>query len=325
MSTFATVLSTGRYLPERRIANEDLTQFPKMSLPLIAAKTGVQARRHADDADCTSDLALRASRVCLQKCGFAPALLEGIILSTSSPDRPQPATATRVQGLLGATSAFALDVNAVCSGGIYALHLADSLIRSGRHKYILVIGAEIYSRILNPRDFSTYPYFGDGAGAILLGPSAEPGLIYTELGADGAGAELIRVPAGGSMMPPNKLSKPEDIYFKMSGREVFEFAVSKGSEILRAALTKCDLRAEQIRWFVSHQANINILNELADRLEVPREVFAVTLKEYGNTASASILITLDDLIDNGQVERGDLIALAAFGGGLAWGAGILRY
>ena len=322
---FATILSSGSYLPANIVSNQDLTQFPKNSLPLIEAKTGVKFRRHAAESECTSDLAYQACARCLGKIGFDPLKIDGIILSTSSPDRLQPATAARVQHLLNARVAFALDVNAVCSGGVYALHLADSLIRSGRHKHILVVAAEIYSRYLNPKDFSTYPYFGDGAGAVLLGAGEQPGILASELGADGSGAELIRVPAGGTMMPFSQMKSPEDRFFKMSGREVFDFAVSKGPAIAQSVLASCKLKASDIRWFISHQANINIVNEIASRLEAPVERFAVNLDKYGNTASASTLIALDELIDGGQMARGDLMVLFAFGGGLTWGACVIGY
>jgi 3-oxoacyl-[acyl-carrier-protein] synthase-3 len=322
---FAKILSTGSYLPARVVANEDLTQFPRPSIPLIAAKTGVEARRHAEESETTSDLALHAAQACVGKAGIDAAEIDGIILSTSTPDRLQPPTATRVQHLLGAAHAFALDINAVCSGGVYGLHLADSLIRSGRHQKILVIGAEIYSRFLNPRDFSTYPYFGDGAGAVLLGAADEPGILYTDAGADGAGSELIRVPAGGTRLPWASMQNPDDRFFKMSGREVYEFAVTKGSEITLAALEKCNLKPAEIRRFISHQANINIVRELAARVGVCEDAFFANLQKYGNTASASVFIALDELIASGGIARGDLVALVAFGGGLAWGTSIIRY
>jgi len=322
---FATILSTGSYLPAKNVVNEDLVQFPKLTIPLIAEKTGVRARRHAADTECTSDLAIQAALRCLQQINFDPALLDGIILSTSTPDRPQPPTATRVQSSLGATRAFAVDINAVCSGGLYALHFANSLIKSGSCRYVLIIGAEIYSRYLNPRDFSTYPYFGDGAGAILLGAAEEPGILCSEIGADGSGAELIRVPAGGTMLPWSRLEKPEDQFFKMNGKEVYQFAVTRGTEAAKSVLSQCGLSAAQIKRFISHQANINIVHELANRLEVPREAFFANLDRYGNTASASVMIALDELLKTGEVQRGELILLVAFGGGLAWGASIIRY
>lgn len=321
---FAKILATGSFLPERIVANEDLTQFPRPSIPLIAAKTGVEARRHAADSECTSDLAVQAAKRCLDKAGAESGQIEGIILSTSTPDRLQPPTATRVQHLLGATRAFAFDINAVCSGGLYALHLADSLIRSGRHGKILVIGAEIYSRFLNPRDFSTYPYFGDGAGAVLLGASDTAGVLYSEVGADGSGSELIRVPAGGTRLPWPSMQNQDDRFFKMSGKEVYEFAVTKGSEVIRSILERCNLQPCQIRRFISHQANINIIKELAVRVGVPETAFFANLQTYGNTASASVFIALDELIAEGGLASGDLVALVAFGGGLAWGGSVIR-
>jgi 3-oxoacyl-[acyl-carrier-protein] synthase-3 len=319
------VASTGRYLPERVVCNADLHQFPRTAIPLIEAKTGVRERRHAEISECTSDLATHAARSCLERASIAATDIDGIILSTSSPDRPQPATATRVQALIGATRAFAMDINAVCSGAVYALHLADGLIRSGLHRRILVVASEVYSRILNPRDFSTYPYFGDGAGAALLAASADAGVLASTLKCDGAKADVIQIPAGGSILPYRDAQDPDDQYFKMRGKDVFEFAVSKGAEVILEVLEAAGVSVGQVDCFITHQANINIINKIAEALSIPPERFVVNLDRYGNTASASVLIALDEARRNGALSGGGYCVIAAFGGGLSWGASVVRF
>jgi 3-oxoacyl-[acyl-carrier-protein] synthase-3 len=317
---------TGSYLPQKRVLNSELSQFPLGAIPLIEVKTGVKSRHFADPSEATSDLAAKAASACLKDAGVSVADVDGIILATSSPDRSIPATATRVQMLLGATSAFACDVNAVCSGAVYAIHLADGLIRSGMNRTVLVIAAEIYSRILNPKDFSTYPYFGDGAGAVLLTGSEKedgPRVLRTILKADGAGSDLIQVPAGGTMMPYSALSTPNQIFFAMNGRAVFEFAVSKGAAVIEEMLQAADLKRTQIAHVILHQANINIVNRIAELTNISRERFYVNLDEIGNTAGASVLIALDQLRKSGKSRAGDLAVVVAFGGGLSWGCSLV--
>lgn len=318
------VVGTGSYLPEKVVRNEDLKQFPAPSIALIAEKTGVRERRHAAEGESTSDLAARAGLAALANGKLNPADLDCIVLATSSPDRFQPATATRVQQLLGATRAFAFDVNSVCTGGVYALAIADSFIKSGFCRNALVIAAEVYSRFLNPQDISTYPYFGDGAGAVLLNATdTGPGIIRTILKADGGGADVIQVPGGGSMKP-FAACNPQDLFFKMKGREVFQFATTKGSEVIEELLSSAGLARESVACVITHQANINIIAELSQRLSIPREKFFVNLDRYGNTAGASVFIALDEALASGAAKSGDHLVLAAFGGGLSWGATLLK-
>jgi 3-oxoacyl-[acyl-carrier-protein] synthase-3 len=322
----ARITGTGSYVPELIVRNEDLTQFPATVLPLIAQKTGVKKRHHAAETQCTSDLAIAAGRRCLEKAGLAARNLDAIILATSSPDRLQPATATRVQQALGADRAFAFDMNSVCSGAVYALHVADSLIRSGSCRQVLVLAAEVYSRFLNPKDFATYPYFGDGAGAILLSAhEGDEGIVRTVLHSDGAGCDVIQIPAGGSMMPLNRLKQPADVYFKMKGKDVFEFAVSKGAAVVGELLAQAGVSAKEIDFVVPHQANVNIVDELAVRTGIDRSRFVVNLDRYGNTAAASIPLALDEFAQSGNVKPGNLGVLVAFGGGLSWAASLIRF
>ncbi|MRR52280.1 MAG: ketoacyl-ACP synthase III [Rhodocyclaceae bacterium] len=327
MSTTTMIRATGTYLPERVVLNGDFTQFPSASLPMIEEKTGVRARRYAAADECTSDMAAKAGRVCLDRAGLDPAQVEGIILATSSPDRVQPATATRAQHLLGATDAFACDVNSVCTGSVYAVALASAMISSGFCRNVLVIASELYSRILNPADFSTYPYFGDGAGACLLCAAGEGRgvVVDTVLHSDGSGADIIQVPAGGSMMPYAAMKQSKDLYFKMKGKEVFQFAVNRGAEVIDQLCAKAGVAKTDLAWVVPHQANINIIRELSQRTGIDRGKFYVNLERYGNTAGASVLIALDELWNGGSVRPGDLIMVVAFGGGLSWGASLIRY
>lgn len=320
-----TIQSTGRYLPDRFVHNDDLSQFPPASKHLISQKTGVFCRRQAGEQECTSDLAYRAARDCLSKIDFLPEHVDGIIVSTSSPDRTQPATATRVQHLLGATQAFAFDINSVCSGSTYGIALSDSLIKAGQCRNVLFIAAEVYSKILNKQDFSTYPYFGDGAGAVLFQRSRSGGgVLHSCLKTDGSGAETICVPAGGSMMPFDRLKHPALIYFKMKGREVFEFAVRRGAEIIRQLLDDTRISVSRIRCFICHQANVNIIIKIAETLNIPAERFYINLFRYGNTASASVPIALDEALEKQVVSKGDLAVTASFGGGLSWGANLIK-
>lgn len=320
------IASTGSYLPERVIRNEDLTQFPADAIPMIGEKTGVFARRFAGEGECTSDLASRAARACLDGISFPPGQVEAIVLSTSSPDRMQPATATRVQHLIGAAKAFAFDINSVCSGSVYGIALADALIRSERCRNVLLIASEVYSKIMNPKDFSTYPFFGDGSGAILFqaDPDASRGVLHSSLRTDGSGCDLIGVKAGGTMLPYEKIRNFRLALFSMRGIEVFNFAVDRGAEIIQQTADEAGVPLREIRCFVCHQANANIIRRISEKLDLPADRFFGNLHRYGNTASASVLISLDEILSEGLVSKGDLVITLAFGGGLSWGANLIR-
>jgi 3-oxoacyl-[acyl-carrier-protein] synthase III len=321
----AVIQSTGSYVPEKMIHNEAMAQFSGVAKLLISKKTGVFCRRHADKDQCTSDLALKAARCCLDRIEFPAHEIESIMLSTSSPDRMQPATATRLQYLLGATHAFAFDINSVCSGSTYGIALAQAMIRSGTCANVLFIAAETYSKILDPDDFSTYPYFGDGAGAILFGTGgSQKGVIGSILGTDGSGNDVICVPAGGTMLPIPRIEDPKSAYFHMKGRDVFKFAIEKGTQVIERLLAKAGLSASDISYFICHQANVNILLKIAEQLGVSEDRFYMNLFRYGNTASASVPIALDEAITRGFISEGDLVVTAAFGGGLSWGANLIQ-
>ncbi|MFZ0930905.1 MAG: ketoacyl-ACP synthase III [Syntrophobacteraceae bacterium] len=320
------IKATGSYLPDNVVFNEELTQFPEDSRPRIAIKTGVLCRRIAAEEACTSDLAIEAGRKCLEKANFPAEKLQGIVLSTSSPDRVQPPTATRTQAALGAPQAFAFDMNSVCAGSTYGICMADALIRSGRFENILFIAAEMYSKILNPNDFSTFPYFGDGAGAILFeAGNGEKGVQHSCLGSDGHLCEEVGVFGGGTMIPFKRLPHPNSVYLKMNGRAIKEFAMKRGTEILVRLARESGVSLDDVDCFMCHQANINILKELSSTLNIPFEKFYVNLDRYGNTASASVIIAMDEAIECNMIHEGSLVATVAFGGGLNYGANLIRF
>jgi len=320
------VCATGSYLPDITIHNEDLTQFSVEAQVLIREKTGVLSRRASPESACTSDLAVHAARICLGKADFPACDIEAIMVSTSSPDRMQPATATRVQHLLGAENAFAFDINSVCSGSTFGIAMADAMIKSGNHDNVLFIAAEMYSKILNKKDYSTYPYFGDGAGAILFknGDESGQGVLHSCLKTDGSKHDTICVPGGGTMIPYDKITNPRLAFFKMKGIDVFSFTVDKGPEIIRQISREADIDLNDIKCFICHQANINIIHKIAEQIAVPVERFFVNLHKYGNTASASVPVALDEAIADGFIAKGDLVLTVAFGGGLSWGANLIR-
>ncbi|MCX7816702.1 MAG: ketoacyl-ACP synthase III [Syntrophales bacterium] len=323
ISTF--LRATGSYLPEKVVRNADLGSLSLEAQELIYKKTGIVERRHAHDNEYTSDLAIKAASRCLERARIDPTDIDGIVLATSSPDRMQPATATRVQAELGAWRAFAFDINSVCSGSTYGIALCDAFIRSGMYRRILLVGAEVYSRILNKQDMSTYPFFGDGAGALLFeAGDMGAGVIHSCLATDGKGSEVITVPSGGTMLPYDKMTSPKQAYFRMRGAEVLTFSLDKGPKIIRRLLEETGVSMRHVRWFICHQANINIIRGIARELSLPEDRFYVNLDRYGNTAGASVLIALDEVVSNGLVEKGDLVVTVAFGGGLSWGANLIR-
>ena len=319
------IFSTGSYLPESVVPNEGLAQFPSASIKLIAQKTGVLSRRIASEDQCTSDLAIKAARSCLEKVDFPAESVQGIVLSTSSPDRIQPATATRVQHELGATGAFAFDINSVCSGSTFGICMADALIKSEKFENILFIASEMYSKILYKKDFGTFPLFGDGAGAILFrAGNSDRGVHHSCLRTDGSKSNAICIPAGGTMLPFEKTNSPRMAYFKMNGSAVFEFAAKQGTQIIIELLEESGTALKDVDWFIVHQANINIIETIASGLGVSKEKFVINLDRYGNTASASVLVALDEAISSNAIRKGELVVTSAFGGGLSWGANLIR-
>ena len=315
----AFIVNTAQYLPANEIFNDDLTQFPSKYRQLIEEKAGIKTRRHVTD-ECTSDLGALAVKELLCKTGLNPVEVEVLICATSSPDRIQPATATRIQELCGIKNAFAFDINSVCSGGIYGLKIASSLINDGA-KNVIVVASEVYSKILNPKDIATFPYFGDGAAAVLLSDHGAYELKDILLFSDGSGCDVIQVPAGGSMLPAAAVKKERDYYFSMEGQSVYRFACEKGSELIGLLSKRNEVMADRV---ITHQANLNIIKEIARRTAVSDEKFFINVDKYANTAGASVLIALNEYVESEEAKNENHVFLAAFGGGLSWGGCYLK-
>lgn len=316
----AYIHSFGTYIPPREISNEELSQFPPASLARIKIKTGVEKRRFSDSGF-SSDLAARAAADCLSKNPFPRDSVDTVILATSTPDRMIPATAALVSERLSIKNAFAFDINSVCSGGLAALMLAASLVESGAAANVLVIAADVYSRILNPRDFSTYPYFGDGAAALIVSREKSGIKIGRSLfRSDGSGYGVITVKAGAAEIRPVDLKTPSDSYFSMNGREVFDFAVSRVPEVILHLMDRDGISMGEVRQFILHQANINIIEKISDVIGSDISMFFTNLQKYGNMAGASCLVALSEYLDSSPEIKDGFIILSSFGGGLSWGA-----
>lgn len=320
------IIGTGSYLPPHEIANESLQQFPATSLPLIAQKTGILARRHAESHVLTSDLGFEAATRCLERAAVEPSQVDVVILGTSTPDKPIPATATKVATRLGAVNALCYDLNSVCSSAVVALQQARSFIVSGYARNVLIITADCYSKILNPRDFSTYPYFGDGAGAVLLSGSIRSRLELLDgvFGSDGSGYETITVAKTASAAPPPDGGSVPPYYFQMNGRAVMEFVTSRVPGAITQLLVKHGVQADSVSALILHQANINIIREIGRQLNIPADRVFHNLERYGNTAAASVLIALDEYLRSSAPAPSSYIITCAFGGGLTWGSNLIK-
>ncbi|NDY91616.1 beta-ketoacyl-ACP synthase III [Ideonella livida] len=322
---YARITGTGSALPARRVSNQELAaelaaRGLETSDEWIVERTGIRARHFADAQTCTSDLATRAARHALEAAGRRPEDVDLIILATSTPDMVFPSTATIVQHKLGIQGCPAFDVQAVCSGFVYALSVADAMVRAGSARCALVIGAEIFSRILDFNDRTTCVLFGDGAGAVVVEASAEPGILATRLHADGRHREILQVPgtvSGGQVSGVPLLT--------MDGQAVFKLAVGVLDEVAREVLAAAGRTAADIDWLVPHQANIRIMQGTARKLKLPLERVVVTVHEHGNTSAASIPLALDQAVRAGQVRAGDTVMLEGVGGGFTWGAVLLDF
>jgi 3-oxoacyl-[acyl-carrier-protein] synthase-3 len=328
MSTFARVAGTGSYLPEQRLTNQDLVErLAKSGLETsdewITTRSGISSRHFAAEHELTSDLAVKAAQAALMNAGITSEDLDLIILSTSTPDHLGgfPSTACVVQDKLGAhTACAAFDVQAVCAGFTYALATADAFIRCGSYKKVLVIGAETFSRILDFQDRGTCVLFGDGAGAVVLEASNEPGILATALHADGSQRNILCVPgrAGNGEVHGSP-------FMTMDGQAVFKLAVKVLEQVAHEVLEKANLKPEQIDWLVPHQANIRIMEGTAKKMGISMDKVIVTVHEHGNTSAASIPLALDAGVRSGQIQRGQHLLLEGVGGGFAWGAVVLKY
>jgi 3-oxoacyl-[acyl-carrier-protein] synthase-3 len=319
------IAGTGSYLPPRRVSNDDLARQlaergVETSDAWIVERTGIRARHFADDGVHASDLALHAARHALEAAGIGAADIDLIIVATSTPDMVFPSTASIVQHKLGVHGCAAFDVQAVCSGFVYGLTVADALIRSGSARKALVIGSEIFSRILDFNDRTTCVLFGDGAGAVVLEASETPGLLASELHADGRHVGILCVP--GTVSGGQVLGDP---LLKMDGQAVFKLAVGVLEDVARSVLAKADRLPADVDWLIPHQANIRIMHGTARRLKMSMDRVVVTVDEHGNTSAASIPLALDVAVRDGRIARGDTVMLEGVGGGFTWGAVLLDY
>ena len=314
------IVGTGSYLPARVLTNADLAQRVDTSDAWIVARTGIRERRIAAPAEQTSDLALHASRAALAAAGIGPADVDLIIVATTTPDYIFPSTACILQAKLGAAGGAAFDVQAVCSGFVYALAIADRMVASGMAKNALVVGAEIYSRILDWSDRGTCVLFGDGAGAVVLVPSRVPGIVSAHLHADGRYADILCVP--GTIAEGVVVGSP---FVKMEGGAVFKFAVKVLADVAQEALAARGVTAAAIDWLVPHQANVRIIDATAKRLGVPLEKVITTVDRHANTSAASIPLALDEAVADGRLVAGQHVMLLGVGGGFTWGSVFLDW
>lgn len=325
MSRFSRIAGTGSHLPTRRLSNADLAadlavQGVETSDEWIVERTGIRARHFAAEGEGSSDLAVQAARKALEAAGWQAQDLDLIIVATSTPDMVFPSTATMVQHKLGIAGCPAFDVQAVCTGFIYALSVADAMIRAGSASKALVIGAEVFSRILDFKDRTTCVLFGDGAGAVALEAADRPGLLATDIHADGKHRDILCVPghvSGGSVLG--------DPVLKMDGQAVFKLAVGVLEETARTSLAKAGLNESAIDWLIPHQANIRIMQSMARKLKVPMEKVVVTVDQHGNTSAASIPLALDLAVRDGRIQRGQTLMLEGVGGGFTWGSVLVKY
>jgi 3-oxoacyl-[acyl-carrier-protein] synthase-3 len=319
----AVVQGVGHYLPDRIVPNAWFAETLETSDEWIISRSGIERRHFAAEGQTTSDLATRAAQAALTNAGLEGDQIDAIILATSTSDMTFPSAATMVQAGIGNTRGYAFDVQAVCAGFVYALAQANALIVSGQAKRVLVIGAETFSRIMDWTDRSTCVLFGDGAGAIILGAedgtgtTSDRGILSTDLNSDGRYRDLLYVDGGVATQNTGKL--------RMEGKEVFRHAVEKLALTADAALNKAGLTADDVDWVVPHQANIRIIQSTAKKLGVGMDRVVVTVQDHGNTSAASIPLALSVGVERGQIKRGDLLVTEAIGGGLAWGAVVLRW
>ena len=325
MTRYSRITGTGSFLPPRRMTNADLaaelaSKGVETTDEWIVERTGIRARHFAAPDVTSSDLGVEAARRALQAAGRQPGDIDLIIVATSTPDMVFPSAACILQNKLGISGCPAFDIQAVCSGFVYALTVADAMIKTGAASKALVIGAEVFSRILDFSDRTTCVLFGDGAGAVVLEASSTPGILASDLHADGKHVGILCVP--GHVSGGNVLGKP---LLKMDGQAVFKLAVGVLESAARATLAKANLTEADIDWLIPHQANIRIMQSTAKKLKMPFDKVIVTVDQHGNTSAASIPLALDDGVRSGKVKKGDVLMLEGVGGGFTWGAVLLKY
>ena len=313
--------SVGSYLPKKIVTNDDLAKWVDTSDEWIKQRTGIAQRHMVADDELTSDLAYHAAQDALSHASLSGSDIDVIVVATTTPDDTFPSTATKVQHRLGATNAFAFDVQAVCAGFVYALTVAESLLIAKKAKRALVIGAESFTKLLDWQDRSTCVLFGDGAGAVILESEDAPdhyGILASALHSDGAYRDILYVDGGPS-------ATGDVGHVRMSGQDVFRHAVDKLSTVMQEVLDQAGIRAEEVDWLVPHQANIRIINGMQRKFGLPAERVVRTVDKHANTSAASIPLALSEAVHDGRIKSGDLLALEAIGGGLAWGGSLVRY
>ncbi len=317
---YSRIAGTGSYLPAKVLTNHDLAKMVDTSDEWIVARTGIRERHVAAENEVASDLSLAAAQRAIANSDLAPADIDLIIVATTTPDMVFPSTACILQSKLGIAGCPAFDVQAVCSGFVYAITIANMFIVSGQAKNALIVGAEVYSRILDWTDRTTCVLFGDGAGAVVLSASPEPGVLATKLHADGAYADKLSVP--GWVCGGKTIGSP---LVQMDGGSVFKFAVRVFDEVAREVLEAANMSVADVDWFIPHQANIRIMEATARKLKLPLERLISTVERHGNTSAASIPLALDESVSAGRIKRGDNLLLEGVGGGFTWGGVLVRY
>lgn len=317
---YSRIIGTGSYLPEKIMTNDDLARIVDTSDEWIRTRSGIRSRHVAAEGQLASDLALPAAQRAMQAAGVTGAQIDLIIVATTTPDIIFPSTACILQAKLGIGGCPAFDVQAVCSGFVYGLTIADLFIRSGQAKHVLLVGTEVYSRILDWTDRGTCVLFGDGAGAVVVSASEQPGILATKLHADGSHKEMLCVP--GSVHAGKVWGSP---FVQMDGGGVFKFAVRVFEEGANEVLAAAGLDVADVDWFIPHQANIRIMEATAKKLGMPKEKLIATVHHHGNTSAASIPLALDEAVRDGRIQSGQTLLLEGVGGGFTWGAVLLRW
>jgi 3-oxoacyl-[acyl-carrier-protein] synthase-3 len=325
--TRARIIGVGAYAPKRILTNEELERMVETSDEWIVQRTGIRERRIADESEATSDLALKAAQQALERAGVEPREIDLIVVGTTTGDMAFPTTANIVQHQLGCRNAGSMDVYAACSGSIYSLSVGSQYIESGKYRTVLCIGAECLSRIVDYTDRGTCILLADAAGAAVLRASdGEAGILDTDLYSDGRYGELLIQPAGGSRYPATHETVDKRMHFcRMKGNEVFKVAVRMFGDCAERILSRNGITADDLALFIPHQANLRIIEAAVKRLKVPMERVIVNVDRYGNTGAASVYVALEEALTLGRIKPGDLVLMAAFGGGFTWGAALLRW
>ncbi len=326
--TYSKIIGIGSYVPEKILTNEELSKLVETSDEWIVSRTGIKERRIAPEDNATSEIADIAAKKAIESSGLKPEDIELIIVGTTTPDMFFPSTACIVQGKLGIRRAAAFDVSAACGGFIYSLSIADSFIKSGKYKNVLVIGADLISRITDYTDRATCVLFGDGGGAVVLSANEKDnrGILSTHIHSEGGHEEILKLPAGGSRMPACISSVENRQHFiKMKGPELFKYAVTYLKDVAEEAIKYNNLKPEDIDLFVPHQANIRIIEATAKKLHFPMEKVFVNVENYGNTSSGSIPLALDEAVKAGRIRKGSLVLVDAIGAGLTWASALIRW